>query len=104
MDAAAVVEPAARLLACSLTLIQAAGGGNRASFHPEPRSKLRRAAMQFLIAGFHLVQPAARLLGRIQHGMGPWSWKGFIARRSAAEHHFLVERALGSDRIAPVQA
>jgi GT2 family glycosyltransferase len=59
-----------------LTLIQAAGGGHRASFHPAPRSRLRRAAMRFLVAGFHLVQPAARLLVRIQHGLGPWNWRG----------------------------
>jgi hypothetical protein len=58
-----------------LTLIQAAGGGYRASFHSEPRSKLRRAAMRFLVAWFHLVQPAARLLGRVQHGLGPWNWR-----------------------------
>jgi GT2 family glycosyltransferase len=56
-----------------LTLIQAASGGVRAHFHPEPRSRLRRLASQSLVACFHLVQPAARLFGRIQHGLGPWN-------------------------------
>src|SRR5262249_32412520 len=65
------------LAGTSLTLIQAACGGRRARFHPDPRSKLRRLALQALVAGFHLVQPAARLLGRVQHGLGPWGWKGF---------------------------
>jgi O-antigen biosynthesis protein len=64
------------LAGASLTLIQAMRGGRRARFHPEPRSKLRLIGLQALVAGFHLVQPAARLLGRIQHGLGPWGWKG----------------------------
>jgi hypothetical protein len=34
--------------------------------------------MRFSVAGFHLVQPAARLLGRIQHGLGPWNWRGIV--------------------------
>jgi hypothetical protein len=25
----------------------------------------------------NVAQPAVRLLGRIKHGLGPWSWKGF---------------------------
>jgi GT2 family glycosyltransferase len=58
------------LAGASLTLIQAACAGRRAVFHPEPRSKLRRAGLQLLVAWLHLVQPAARLLR-------PWSWKGF---------------------------
>jgi GT2 family glycosyltransferase len=61
-----------------LTLIQAARGGVRARFHPEPRSRLRRVALQSLVAWFHLVQPAARLLGRVQHGLGPWNWRNIV--------------------------
>jgi GT2 family glycosyltransferase len=64
--------------AASMTLLQAARGGGRAIFHPEPRSKLRRVAMRLLVGWLHVVQPAARLLGRVQHGMGPWAWKGLI--------------------------
>ena len=67
------------LIGASLTLIQAARGGRRARFHPEPRSKLRRIGLQALAAAFHLVQPAARLLGRVQHGLGPWRWKGLTS-------------------------
>jgi O-antigen biosynthesis protein len=61
-------------LGALLTLIQAASGGVRARFHPEPRSRLRRLALQSLVAWFHVAQPAARLLGRVQHGLGPWNW------------------------------
>ena len=61
-----------------LTLFQAARSGNRARFHPEPRSLLRRFGLQLLVAWFHVVQPGARLLGRVQHGLGPWNWRGFV--------------------------
>jgi GT2 family glycosyltransferase len=61
-----------------LTLIQAARGGDRARFHPGSSSKLRRLASQLLVAWLHLVQPAARLLGRVRHGLGPWSWRRFV--------------------------
>jgi hypothetical protein len=61
-----------------LTLLQAARGGVRARIHPEPRSRLRRLALQFLVAWLHFVQPAARLLGRVQHGLGPWNWRVFV--------------------------
>jgi GT2 family glycosyltransferase len=61
----------------SLTLMQAGRGGYRASFHPQERSKFCRGGMRLLVTWLHVAQPAARLLGRIQHGMGPWSWKGF---------------------------
>jgi hypothetical protein len=63
-----------------LTLIQAARGGLRARFNPEPGSRLHRLALQFLVVCFHLIQPAARLLGRVQHGLGPWQWRDFIQR------------------------
>ena len=63
-----------------LTLIQAARGGVQARFHPEPGSSFRRFALQSLVVWLHLLQPAARLLGRVRHGMGPWSWRGLTRR------------------------
>jgi GT2 family glycosyltransferase len=60
-----------------VTVIQAVRFAKRAAFHSKPRSKLRRAGLQVLVTWLHLVQPAVRLLGRVQHGMGPWSWNGF---------------------------
>jgi GT2 family glycosyltransferase len=72
-----------------LTLIQAARGGDRARFHPESRSKLRRFASPFLVACLHLVQPAARLLGRVRHGLGPWSWRSFVRATPLPSVHCL---------------
>jgi len=77
------------LAGTSLTAIQAACAGRRARFHPEPRSKPHVVALQALVASFHLVQPAARLLGRVQHGLGPWGWKGFVAVMPLPDVHSL---------------
>lgn len=60
-----------------VTLGQAIWGAKKARFHPEPRSKVHRLELQVIIIFLHLAQPAARLWGRIRHGLGPWSWKGF---------------------------
>jgi len=65
------------LAGTSLTLLQAFCSADRARFHPEPRSTLRRVGLQLLVVSLHLFQPAARLLGRVQHGLGPWRFKGF---------------------------
>jgi GT2 family glycosyltransferase len=59
-----------------LTLVQAIRASMRATFDSKPNSKLGYAVLRLLVAWLHLVQPAARLFGRVQHGMGPWSWKG----------------------------
>jgi hypothetical protein len=58
-----------------VTLAQAVRASRGARFDTKPSSKLGRAGLQLLVAGLHLVQPVARLLGRVQRGMGPWSWK-----------------------------
>jgi hypothetical protein len=51
---------------------QAVKSAARARLDAKPRSRLARARMRALIAVLHLVQPAARLWGRVRHGLGPW--------------------------------
>ena len=56
----------------SLTLLQAGRAAQKAIFnHALPRTR-SRASVRLLVACLHLVQPAARLFGRIQYGIGPW--------------------------------
>jgi GT2 family glycosyltransferase len=64
--------------ALGVTVVQAVRAGNNATFLPEPHIKLERLALRLLVTWLHLLQPMARLLGRIQQGLGPWSWKGFV--------------------------
>jgi len=64
------------VLAAAAPLVQAALAANRAVY-PEPGkstgAKLRR---WLLTAGLHVMQPLARLLGRVQHGLTPWRPRG----------------------------
>jgi O-antigen biosynthesis protein len=61
-----------------VTLLQASRAGVLARLHPEPGWKACRTCLQILVAFLHLVQPAARLVGRVQHGLGPWNWRGYV--------------------------
>jgi len=64
------------VLAAAAPLVQAAMAANRAAY-PEPAKstgeKLRR---WLLTAALHVMQPLARLLGRVQHGLTPWRQRG----------------------------
>jgi glycosyltransferase involved in cell wall biosynthesis len=61
-------------MAClALTLIQAVQGARRANFDSTFRTDACRLCLKGLVASLHLLQPAARLVGRVQHGLGPWS-------------------------------
>jgi hypothetical protein len=62
----------------TLSLAQAVHGGRSAGFHSEPRSRLRRLVLQAVVAFLHLLQPAVRLIARIQHGLGPWNWRRLV--------------------------
>jgi glycosyltransferase involved in cell wall biosynthesis len=61
-------------VAIMLSLVQAAGAGATAPLRSQP--PLRRFASRILVALLCLLQPLARLLGRIRHGLGPWRWTG----------------------------
>ena len=58
-------------LAVMLSFVQAAIAAATAQFLSHP--PLRRFAARILVAQLHLLQPLARLLGRVRHGLGPWS-------------------------------
>lgn len=62
-----------------ITLVQAVRGAADASFPTPGHSWTRRLALKGVVALLHLSQPVARLAGRIQHGLGPWRWRDFVA-------------------------
>jgi GT2 family glycosyltransferase len=47
--------------------------------HIESETGLRRLGLRTLTFCLHLIQPLARLLGRIRHGIGPWGLAGFLS-------------------------
>ena len=58
-------------LAVMLSFVQAAIAAATPQFLSHP--PLRRFVARILVAQLHLLQPLARLLGRVRHGLGPWS-------------------------------
>jgi GT2 family glycosyltransferase len=61
-------------LACfALTIAQSLHGARRASFDSSNTNYAFRLHLRVLVACLHLLQPAARLIGRVHHGLGPWS-------------------------------
>jgi O-antigen biosynthesis protein len=63
-------------LALAAVLLQAANSAARARLRDVPRSRLSRWKMRGLIFLLHLLQPAARLTGRLRHGLAPWKLRG----------------------------
>jgi len=65
-------------LALSLLAVVAQGANSaaRARLRPRRRSLLARLRMRVLIFGLNLLQPAARLSGRLRHGLAPWRLRG----------------------------
>jgi GT2 family glycosyltransferase len=76
-------------LAAVAPIVQAAIAASRAAY-PTPASSPGEAARRWLLtAGLHLIQPLARLIGRIQHGLTPWRRRGAaacVARVLEREH------------------
>jgi len=59
-------------LAAAAALAQAALAASRASFPRRARSPGEGARRRALTALLHLMQPLARLIGRLRHGLTPW--------------------------------
>lgn len=61
----------------TLTVVVAAGRSARSARLRDPtRGRVEELSMRLLIVFLHLVQPAARLAGRLRHGLAPWRRKG----------------------------
>ena len=69
---------AAPLLVVGLAamLAEAVRGGRRAPLRTPGVSRPRELAMRALVVALHLAQPAARLAGRLRHGLSPWRRSG----------------------------
>jgi cellulose synthase/poly-beta-1,6-N-acetylglucosamine synthase-like glycosyltransferase len=65
------------VLAVAATLVQAGIAARNQHLVAEPW--LRRLGLRVLISWLHLLQPLARLLGRIRHGVGPWGLVGLVS-------------------------
>jgi O-antigen biosynthesis protein len=62
--------------AVGASVVRALASASRASFNGFAPSRLTRWRLQLLTAFLHLLQPAARLRGRLKHGLSPWRPRG----------------------------
>ena len=72
------------VLATAAPLVQAGLSAGRASFADPPESRHDRLRMRVLTALLHLLQPLARLLGRLRFGLTLWrrfAWRGLTRPR-----------------------
>lgn len=58
------------------TGFQAVVHASRATFPDRPTSLLAAARMRMLVGGLYLMQPVARLAGRVHYGLTPWRLRG----------------------------
>jgi GT2 family glycosyltransferase len=61
--------------AVGVLLVQASLSTVRASFTSVPVSRREWLSLRLLTASLHLLQPLARLLGRLRYGLTPWRWR-----------------------------
>jgi hypothetical protein len=64
------------LIAVAAPIAQACVSAHRARFVVPPRSTLQRWSMRLTVACLHLLQPMARLWGRLRHGLTLWRQRG----------------------------
>jgi GT2 family glycosyltransferase len=63
-------------LAIAALVFDAALGAARASFPPTPRSRAQLVRLRLLTSALYLLQPLARLQGRLGDGLTPWRRRG----------------------------
>jgi GT2 family glycosyltransferase len=61
--------------AVSVPLVQAGLSATRVSFPSPAPSPVMQLKLRMTIAVLHLLQPLARLSGRLCHGLTPWRWR-----------------------------
>jgi len=64
------------LLALALPVVQSCMGAAHARFTTVTRNRWHELRLRALTAFMHLMQPIARLYGRLQHGLTLWRWRG----------------------------
>jgi hypothetical protein len=73
-------------VALALPIGQALLSASRGRFTTHPLEGWRRFKLLALTAGLHLLQPVARLRGRLRHGLTPWRRRGPRRRRWQMQH------------------
>ncbi len=64
------------VLSIGALIVQAGLSATHASFTGTPRTRSAQLKLYGLTALLHMLQPLARLYGRLLHGLVPWRWRG----------------------------
>ncbi len=64
------------VLTAAISFAQAGYNASQACFPDAPKSRIERLKLKVLTAFLHLLQPLARLIGRLRHGLAPWRIHG----------------------------
>ena len=67
------------LVAIAAPIAQAILSASRAEFRTTPASAWKRLELRALTAILHVLQPVARLAGRLRYGLTPWRHRGHVA-------------------------
>jgi GT2 family glycosyltransferase len=94
------------ILAVGASIAQAVMGGRGAIFSPVPGSLWREAGMRTLTGFLHLLQPVARLTGRLGAGLTAWRTRGtegFVLPRTFSTAVWSEDWQDPAERLAAVQ-
>jgi GT2 family glycosyltransferase len=75
------------LAAVAALVFDAALGAVRASFPPQGRTRARMVRLRLLTAWLYLLQPLARLSGRVAEGLTPWRLRGRVRLTPPVPRH-----------------
>jgi hypothetical protein len=64
------------VVTASIPLVNVVQSTKTASFTSKPLSKFDQLKLRLLTGFFHIIQPMARLYGRLESGLTPWRWYG----------------------------
>ena len=78
------------IFTAGVPILQATQGARHASFSSLPHSQRGLLKLRGLTALLHLLQPLARLWGRLRDGLAPWRWRGHAAMALPRPRKFTI--------------
>ncbi len=92
------------VLAIGALVVQAGLSATHASFTSAPQTRLARLKLYSLTALLHMLQPLARLYGRLLHGLVPWRWRGARGYAQPRTYTYTLWSEQWRDPIARLQS
>jgi GT2 family glycosyltransferase len=94
------------VLGCGISLAEAIHGGLRADLAGHGERRARRSALRLVTTFLYLLQPAARLTGRLSEGLSPWRHRrtaGVVRPKRSSHAHWHETWSPPRDRVAWIE-